>query len=248
MTADTAAKTSTDARETAVIAIKNISVRNMEKTAYTLIRSQRKTLSLLIRSDGALIARAPLYMPIKEIEAFIEKKKEWIDAKQYEAKLHSQKYKKITAEPGAMLPYLGRMRKIIKCETDKVYLKGTELFISSSAGADDLIKWLKESALALFKKRTDAFAEIMNTNYASVKISNAKTRWGSCSGSNSINFSWRLVMCPPEIIDYVVVHELAHTIHKNHSREFWNEVGAFIPDYKIRRKQLKEYSGLMDII
>ena len=76
-----------------------------------------------------------------------------------------------------MLPYLGRMRKIIKCETDKVYLKGTELFISSSAGADDLIKWLKESALALFKKRTDAFAEIMNTNYASVKISNAKTRW-----------------------------------------------------------------------
>ncbi len=80
----------------------------------------------------------------------------------------------------------------------------------------------------------------MGVRYGRIAIREQKTRWGSCSEKGNLNFNWRLVLAPPEIRDYVVIHELSHLAHLNHSREFWNKVAEFCPEYKTRRRWLKE--------
>lgn len=98
---------------------------------------------------------------------------------------------------------------------------------------------LKAKALPYLTERTEHFAEIMCLEPTGIKITSAKKRFGSCSGKNSICYSWRLMQYPPEAIDYVVVHELAHIVHKNHGREFYSLIEKYLPDYKSREKLLK---------
>ncbi len=98
---------------------------------------------------------------------------------------------------------------------------------------------LKALAKAELPRRTAYFAKIMGVTPTSVKITSAKKRFGSCSGQNGICYSWRLMLCPSEAIDYVVVHELAHIRQKNHSPAFYKEVAKILPDYKAREKLLK---------
>lgn len=98
---------------------------------------------------------------------------------------------------------------------------------------------LKEKALPYLTERTEYFAKLMGLKYNGIKITSAKKRFGSCSGKNSICYSWRLMQYPPEAIDYVIVHELAHTVHKNHGKDFYKLIENYLPDYKKREKLLK---------
>ena len=90
-------------------------------------------------------------------------------------------------------------------------------------------------------KRVSYFAKLMGVSYRNITIREQKTRWGSCSSAGNVNFNYQLYYLPDELLDYVVVHELAHRRHMNHSKEFWSEVARYCPDYRARRKQLKEY-------
>jgi len=107
---------------------------------------------------------------------------------------------------------------------------------------------LTTSAIRLYKKELkdkvfeslDRYCKITGLKYKSFKITSAKTRWGSCSARGTLCFTWRLVMAPPEVIDYVVVHELVHTVRRDHSKKFWTRVEAIIPDYKLRRTWLRK--------
>lgn len=215
---------------------------------YKLVRSKRKTLSLVIGSDAGLTVRAPLRMPEREIEAFIEKKAAWIATKQREMEVRSNKYKKLVVENGAGFLYFGRPYTIMKCGTDAIKTEENKILVKYDTDIDDIVKWMKDTAADIIKKRAEFYAQIMNVKYSAVKISSAKTRWGSCSAKNSLNFSWRLVMCPPQVIDYVVVHELAHIIHKNHGRDFWAMVETYMPNYNACRKWLRDNSRIMEII
>ncbi|MBQ3560617.1 MAG: M48 family metallopeptidase [Oscillospiraceae bacterium] len=98
---------------------------------------------------------------------------------------------------------------------------------------------LKIKALPYLTERTKYFADIMGVKYSGIKITSAKKRFGSCNGKNSICYSWHLMQYPPEAIDYVVVHELAHIIYKNHSKDFYKLIEKYLPDYKNREKLLK---------
>lgn len=98
---------------------------------------------------------------------------------------------------------------------------------------------LKSKALPYLTERTEYFSEIMGLKPTGIKITSAKKRFGSCSGKNSICYSWRLMLYPPEAIDYVVVHELAHIAHKNHGKDFYGLIEKTLPDYKNREKLLK---------
>ncbi|MEY8339201.1 SprT family zinc-dependent metalloprotease [Lachnospiraceae bacterium 62-35] len=98
----------------------------------------------------------------------------------------------------------------------------------------------REQARENLEARTAYFAQIMGVTYGRITIRAAKHRWGSCSSKGNLNFHWKLVLMPPEVLDYVVVHELAHRKQMNHSVLFWQEVEKVIPDYKMRRKWLKE--------
>jgi predicted metal-dependent hydrolase len=87
----------------------------------------------------------------------------------------------------------------------------------------------------------------MGVSYQSVSVTSARSRWGSCSGKNAIRYSFRLLYAPKEVIEYVTVHELAHTKHKNHSKAFWAEVATYVPDWKSKRNWLKTHGWLMEI-
>ncbi len=98
----------------------------------------------------------------------------------------------------------------------------------------------KQKAFELISERAKLHSKLNNLHFKRLKLSSAEKRWGSCSFENSIRINWRLMMAPINIIDYVIIHELSHTIHKNHSKSFWNRVGFIIPDYKISIKWLKD--------
>ena len=99
----------------------------------------------------------------------------------------------------------------------------------------------RELARAVIGQRVSYFAAKMGVTYGRISIRDQKTRWGSCSGRGNLNFNWKLVLMPPEVLDYVVAHELAHRKQMNHSPLFWAEVGRVLPDYESRRRWLKEH-------
>ncbi len=107
--------------------------------------------------------------------------------------------------------------------------------------SENEISVLKEKVLPYLTERTEYFANIMGVKPTGIKITSAEKRFGSCSGKNSICYSWRLMQYPSEAIDYVVVHELAHIVHKNHGKEFYSLIEKILPDYKKREKILKMY-------
>ena len=104
-------------------------------------------------------------------------------------------------------------------------------------------KYYRNLAREVLGARTGYYARKMGVTYGRISIREQKTRWGSCSSEGNLNFHWKLVLMPPEVLDYVVVHELAHRKEMNHSRKFWAEVKNVLPDYEKRRKWLKEFGG-----
>ena len=103
----------------------------------------------------------------------------------------------------------------------------------------------RKEARRRITERAAYFAEKMGVDYGRIAIKAAKTRWGSCSARGNLNFHWKLILMPPAILDYVVVHELAHRIEMNHSPRFWTQVERILPDYRERRRWLKENGGLI---
>ncbi|MCH5300606.1 MAG: M48 family metallopeptidase [Ruminococcus sp.] len=105
--------------------------------------------------------------------------------------------------------------------------------------SDEQIKALRSRAMDIIPERVEYFSNIMGLKPSGVKITSAQKRFGSCSGKNSLCFSYILMQYPMETVDYVVVHELAHIVHKNHSKEFYRLIEKYLPDYKLREKMLK---------
>lgn len=108
-----------------------------------------------------------------------------------------------------------------------------------SISPEEKKQYIKKAHI-LIPQRVDYYAQLVGVGYNRIAIKDTRTRWGSCSGDGNLNFSYKLILMPMEILDYVVVHELCHRIYMNHSKEFWSEVERVIPDYKERRKWLKE--------
>ena len=105
------------------------------------------------------------------------------------------------------------------------------------------IRKLADQASVVIPKRVEYFAEKIPVTYGRITIRNQKTRWGSCSSKGNLNFNCLLMLAPPEVLDYVVVHELCHRKEMNHSERFWREVENILPDYRERKKWLKENGG-----
>ena len=213
-----------------------------------IIRSNRKTLSLSIDFFGRLIVRAPKRCGAGRIFAFIQEKEDWILRKKAQmqgAGIH------LPPEnlDGYSLFLLGKPCLITL--TDEKYVRyDTEnhrLFLPENNAKAKLVKWLKDNAARILSTVTQTTAERMGTSYQKVAISSAKTRWGSCSADNHIRYTFRLLYAPKEVIEYVVIHELAHTKHKNHSAYFWLEVAKYCPNWKVHRAWLKRYGALMEV-
>ena len=132
--------------------------------------------------------------------------------------------------------------------TKAVLLGEAALMIASVAlrnARDHLEYWYKQTALDYITQRVNHYCQITGLTYQSIRVNEARTRWGSCGYKNTLNFTWRLIMAPPRVVDYVVIHELMHLKQKNHSSKFWAEVYQMVPDYKQDERWLKNNSHFL---
>ena len=209
-----------------------------------IIRSKRKTIALVIQPNGDLLVRAPQRATLKQINTMVDEHANWIAKKQAKALAAQAAYAPHQFLAGEIFSFLGENYPLqyISQKRPVFELNGNFQMAQSARGQARQIfeKWYKVQARQVFTDRIGYFAGEYGFEYGKLRLSSARTRWGSCSAKGTISLTWRLVMAPMEIIDYVVVHELSHLREHNHSRNFWAQVGAILPDYKRRRKWMKE--------
>ncbi len=209
-----------------------------------IIRTHRRTLSLEIQKDGRLIVRSPHQIPRNQIISFVQSKENWIKKKQELVKAQYKDIPERNYVTGEQFLFLGEnyALELVKSQEKPLILKDKFYLAEKFQGNGKHIfeDWYKKQArqeiiyLVKLNSRKDRFS------YTKVRITSAKTRWGSCGSKGTLNFSWRLVMAPRDVISYVVIHELVHLKIKNHSRTYWEEVKRLMPGYKHFQMWLKE--------
>ncbi len=172
----------------------------------TVIRSDRKTVVIQVKTDLSVVIRVPRRVTKKEIDRILKEKEKWI------------------------LKHIGQMQK----QNAEDEASGQDRL------TDEELRELADRALDYIPERVQYFAGRMGVAYGRITIRNQKTRWGSCSSKGNLNFNCLLMLTPPEVIDYVVVHELCHRKEMNHSKAFWAEVAGVLPDYREQVKWLKD--------
>lgn len=210
-----------------------------------IVRSKKRSIALTISADASLIVRAPMAVSIGYIKGLVFEKRAWIIAKKKQALARGALIPKKGFVNGEEFLYMGERHalKIEKCRAialeDHLYFPEKHL----PRARKKMTAWYKQKALEVITERVAMYSAMTGWKCASVSITGAQKRWGSCGPRGKLHFSWRLIMAPRHIIDYVVVHELAHIPERNHSPRFWNKVGMVLPDYKERRKWLKEHGA-----
>ena len=213
-----------------------------------IIRSNRKTLSICIDPFGRLIVRAPKRCDEERIFAFIREKESWILRKQAEKQGAGIQLPGESLH-GYALPLLGEKYTIFLTKQARITLDTDEkrLYLPRKNAEKRLVQWCKDNAKRILTQTSEKYAEKMGVRYQKITITSARTRWGCCTRDNRLRYSYRLIFTPKEIIEYVVVHELAHIVQKNHSPAFWAVVESQIPDWKQKRKWLRQNSALMEL-
>ena len=210
---------------------------------YTIIRSERKTAVLRV-GDGLVEVRAPMNMPESAIDRFVTSKEDWINERLERLKEQRRMRDEFTVDYGGTLTYRGKDYPITERDGDLAEFDGESFCIPPNLSADQVKAACVQIYLALAKQhlteRTLEYAEKTPVSPAGIKINKSRARWGSCCAKKIINLSWYLIMADDDVSDYVIVHELAHLIEMNHSKQFWAVVESILPDYKERRKKLKE--------
>ncbi len=217
-----------------------------------LVRSKRKTYSIEISKNAQLIVRVPLKADDIYINNLLKDKAEWIEKHlvKMRAKVETVNDRKYIS--GDKILFLGIEREIENNFNGKFSLKLNENKFEVSSNSIDISKilferWFKKIAKDTILSRAIHYSEITNLKFTNFHITSSHTRWGSCSAKNSINFTWRLIMAPLAVIDYVVIHELAHIKQKNHSAKFWHLVAQYDPNYKSSVKWLKDNGYLLNL-
>lgn len=216
----------------------------------TVIRSRRRTISLEITKNADIIIRAPQRVPESFLKKFFLEKEDWVNKKLSEVSrrpsLPERKF-----ETGETFLFLGRSYElfILKESSDGISL-GDKFYVgeyNKTLIRDLFIAWYRNRAKEIFPARVAGYSAILDYMPKKIRISDTRRRWASCSTSGTLSFCWRLVLAPPEIIDYVIVHELSHMRQPDHSPKFWAKVCAAMPDYEARRKWLRENERLLEI-
>ncbi len=224
----------------------------MEYNNYQIIRTSRRTIALEITPEAGLIIRAPRRVSESDIDQLIRKKNNWIRTKQEEARRRKDRVVVKKFIEGEEFLFLGSAHRLTLADRLPVRLsfdqeKGFLLFKAFQGHAKNIFKdWYRGQAYQVFTSRTAYYASRCGFQYQTIRISDARTRWGSCSTKQRLCFSWRLVMAPLAIVDYVIVHELAHLKEMNHSKRFWKLVETILPDYRQAERWLKDNRHVLE--
>ncbi|MDX8386534.1 MAG: SprT family zinc-dependent metalloprotease [Gallionella sp.] len=219
-----------------------------KSVAYTLKRSKKRRNIGLRIDDHGLTVSVPLRTSEKWLQSVLHDKANWVVAKL--DGWESKKIPPIVWAEGAHIPFRGETLTLTltpKVRGDRPRLLGEKLFVPLGEDADDsriektVKNWYKIEALGVFNECVEYFAPLMNVQPSEIKLTSASTQWGNCTEQGVVRLNWQLVKMPLPLIDYVVVHELAHLHEMNHSLAFWRVVESVCPDYKQCRAELREY-------
>lgn len=214
-------------------------------------RPRQKHMHLRVRPDGSLRVTCHKRMAKREIFAFLLQSESFIEKCLAELRTKREKFppKKFVSEEPYL--FLGERRplQIIWSWTERIRVKAftdrlemTAPLTSTPAERQTALhKFLRRSAREILAKRVEIYARQMGLTPASLTIRGQRTRWGSCSSGGNINLNWKLMCAPPDVIDYVVIHELAHLVHMNHSQRFWSLVGLHFPEHQSAKKWLRAH-------
>lgn len=215
-------------------------------TIKKVIWANRKTFSLRIDDNGDIIVVAPEKASLKDIAYIIQKKRRWIDKTRRLIEETKDFIRDRKFIDGEMFFYLGKKYLLKFYDGDIIQINDKGLFLLPNYPFEKIknkvIEWYLVEAKSIFREYLEKHSKSMNVQYSSFKLSNSKTRWGSCNKNGGIRLNWRLIMMPPSVIEYIVIHELAHIVYPNHSKAFYNFVGNFCPGFKEQIKLLKEYN------
>ena len=216
-----------------------------------IIHSPRRTIAIIIQPDGTLTVRAPLHMSAKRIEEFVASHADWISMKQAQVQAAPSSPRK-GYDDGELFLFTGqeyplhilaRSHSRLALQDDGFHMSKADLPEAREA----FIRWYKARACEVITERVALHAQLNGLACKKIRISSARTRWGSCSARGTLSFTWRLVLAPLEVIDYVVIHELVHTKIKNHSPVFWHWVAEILPDYKRHITWLKKNGRFLSL-
>jgi predicted metal-dependent hydrolase len=230
---------------------------------YVIVRSRRrrKTMSITLHPEHGVRVAVPARTASRVVREFMEKRARWIVRTTSEAKLRPAPLRFVTGEA---LPYLGEQLQILRepfyAAQDRlrderrrvtVTVEGGGLRIAVPDGLDEaarreevhraVVGWYRARAREHLAERAALWGKRVGYSATKVLVREQQTRWGSCSADGTLRFNWRLIMAAPELIDYVVVHELTHTRVRNHSAEFWAELAKTMPDHRSHRSRLRDF-------
>jgi len=220
--------------------------------AFQLTRSKRKTASIYIERDGSISVRVPKTLPQKKVETILENKRVWIYRGLAEWEdLNAARVKREYVNGEGFL-YLGRTYrlKVVKRQSEPLKLKEGYFCLRLSNGTrpDESFKgFYAEKGLERIRERVAYYQRKIGVEPKDVQVKELFYRWASCSSKGRLNFHWKCMMAPLTIIDYIVVHELAHMKHPRHNSAFWNEVDKVMPEYHLRREWLKVNGAGMEL-
>ncbi|MEN6448413.1 MAG: SprT family zinc-dependent metalloprotease [Syntrophaceae bacterium] len=220
---------------------------------YTIHRSaKRRKLTITVERDCSVVVHAPVGISDEMIRQVVESKRRWI----YEKTGQSQKYRGLPHPPGKELVsgesalYLGREYRIEIVKTGLADVQFARRFLVPETlvekRRDALKEWYLIKAKEKIVPRVKVHARELGVDVAKVKIVDNRYRWGSCTLNDNVNLNWRLIKAPMFVIDYIIVHELAHLIEANHTPRFWNIVHAHAPTMDKARAWLKENGRLLE--
>lgn len=233
-------------------------VQSQQQTiGYVLQRSRRKSIGLTINDDGLQVT-APTWVTLGQIDAAVIEKAPWILNK---LRLRQARQQHLATadtlwQHGGTIPYLGKRIVLSLDDTQKTAVfhgapfapaQGDTLALALPSDADrnrvrdSVHAWLQQQALTWFEQRLQHFLEASQLTIRRWRLSSAATRWGSCSSDGNIMLNWRLIHFEHDIIDYVIVHEIAHLREMNHSKNFWREVERILPGFERSRNALKQH-------
>ncbi|MFA6279582.1 MAG: SprT family zinc-dependent metalloprotease [Bdellovibrionales bacterium] len=222
----------------------------------TILRSARRkrSVALHVQPDGTLCVQAPMRTSVAWINRFIESKAAWIARRRARVQEKASRPTPVV-EDGAFVSYQGQLRRVRLVE-EGATVEGGEadvILFSLPAGLSDegrrveaqteLTLWYKRQARRVFAERLALWAERLSLRPARLIVTAPLRQWGSCSATNDIRLNWRLIMAAPELLDYVIVHELCHIPHKHHGKAFWRSVEAAMPDAKALRRTLRAWEA-----
>ncbi len=218
-----------------------------------LVYTSRKGFCLRIDDNGDLIVFAPRNATERDIYQIVQNKSQWIIKTRERILQNQKKIKTINFEQGDELLFLGKAYTVVfTTNNNEVYLDEVNQrivvpFAEKSTIRNKILRFYRKMAENIFRKLLDKWAERMNVRYSLLRIKDSKTIWGSCGKNGSINLNWRLILLPEDLIEHIIIHELAHIAYRNHSKQFYNFVSLFSKNYKEKDRWLRENSYILQL-